>query len=41
VWLGIGVILASGIAATFYNTNTRSTAQGAAIKKTDPIASEL
>jgi S-adenosylmethionine uptake transporter len=40
VWLGIGVILASGIAATFYNT--RSTPKkGAAIKKTDPIASEL
>jgi S-adenosylmethionine uptake transporter len=39
VWLGIGVILASGIAATFYNT--RSTPQGAPIKKTDPIASEL
>jgi drug/metabolite transporter (DMT)-like permease len=39
VWLGIGVILASGIAATFYNT--KSTPKGAAIKKTDPIASEL
>jgi S-adenosylmethionine uptake transporter len=40
VWLGIGVILASGIAATFYNT--RSTPQRpAAVKKTDPIASEL
>lgn len=39
VWLGIVVILASGIAATFYNT--RSTPKGAAIKKTDPIASEL
>jgi drug/metabolite transporter (DMT)-like permease len=39
VWLGIGVILVSGIAATFYNT--RSTPKGAAIKKTDPIASEL
>ena len=39
VWLGIAVILASGIAATFYNT--RSTPKGAVIKKTDPIASEL
>lgn len=38
VWLGIGVILASGIAATFYNT--RSTARSAAPAKTDPIASE-
>ncbi len=38
VWLGIGVILASGIAATFYNT--RSTARGAVVKTTDPIASE-
>jgi S-adenosylmethionine uptake transporter len=38
VWLGIGVILASGIAATFYNT--RSTAKGAVVKNTDPIASE-
>jgi len=39
VWLGIAVILASGIAATFYNT--QSTPRGAAISKTDPIASEL
>jgi len=39
VWLGMGVILASGIAATFYNT--QSTPQGPAISKTDPIASEL
>jgi S-adenosylmethionine uptake transporter len=38
VWLGIGVILASGIAATFYNT--RSTAKGAVVRDTDPIASE-
>jgi drug/metabolite transporter (DMT)-like permease len=38
VWLGIGVILASGVAATFYNT--RSTARGAVVKDTDPIASE-
>ncbi|QOY95295.1 DMT family transporter [Massilia sp. UMI-21] len=38
VWLGVGVILASGIAATFYNT--RSTAKGAVVKDTDPIASE-
>jgi S-adenosylmethionine uptake transporter len=38
VWLGMGVILVSGIAATFYNT-TR-TARGAVVKETDPIASE-
>jgi len=39
VWLGMGVILVSGIAATFYNT--ANTARGAAVSKTDPIASEL
>jgi drug/metabolite transporter (DMT)-like permease len=39
VWLGMAVILVSGIAATFYNT--RSTARGAVIEKTDPIAAEL
>jgi S-adenosylmethionine uptake transporter len=39
VWLGMGVILASGIAATFYNT--KPTPQGAAVSKTDPIASEI
>lgn len=39
VWLGMAVILVSGIAATFYNT--RSTPRGAAVSKTDPIASEL
>ena len=39
VWLGMGIILASGIAVTFYNT--RSTPRGAAVSKTDPIASEL
>jgi S-adenosylmethionine uptake transporter len=39
VWLGMAVILASGIAATFYNT--RSTPRGAAVKDTDPIASEV
>ncbi|WP_036172830.1 DMT family transporter [Massilia sp. 9096] len=41
VWLGMGVILASGIAATFYNT--RSAARASAIEPTappDPIASE-
>lgn len=38
VWLGMAVILASGVAATFYNT--RSTPRGEAVK-TDPIASEL
>jgi drug/metabolite transporter (DMT)-like permease len=39
VWFGMAVILVSGIAATFYNT--RSTPRGAAVSKTDPIASEL
>jgi drug/metabolite transporter (DMT)-like permease len=39
VYLGMGVILASGVAATFYNT--RSTPRGAAVSKTDPIASEI
>jgi S-adenosylmethionine uptake transporter len=39
-WLGIAVILASGIAVTFYNN--RSTVRApAAVVKTDPIASEL
>jgi drug/metabolite transporter (DMT)-like permease len=44
VWLGMAVILASGLAATFYNT--RSAARSAAIEPTappappDPIASE-
>jgi len=38
VWLGMAVILASGIAATFYNT--QRTARGAVVKDTDPIASE-
>jgi S-adenosylmethionine uptake transporter len=39
VWVGMGVILASGIAVTFYNT--RSTPRGTAVTSTDPIASEL
>jgi len=38
-WLGIGIILASGVAATFYNT--KSTERGKAIADTDPIASEV
>jgi S-adenosylmethionine uptake transporter len=38
-WLGMGIILASGVAATFYNT--RSTERGKAIAATDPIASEI
>ena len=38
VWLGIGVILASGLAATFYNT--RKTACGAVVKDQDPVVSE-
>jgi drug/metabolite transporter (DMT)-like permease len=37
VWLGMGMILASGLAATFYNT--RSAARAAALPP-DPIASE-
>ncbi|MFL6672278.1 MAG: DMT family transporter [Massilia sp.] len=40
VWIGIGVILASGIAATFYNNKSGSTASTAAAAKTDTIASE-
>ncbi len=39
VWLGMGTIMLSGVAATFYNT--RSTPNGPAVSKTDPIASEL
>ncbi|WP_426209933.1 DMT family transporter [Massilia sp. TWP1-3-3] len=39
VWLGMGVILASGIAATFYNT--KKTPRGAVVTDTDPIASEV
>jgi drug/metabolite transporter (DMT)-like permease len=38
VWLGMGVILASGLAVTYYNT--RKTERGVAVDKTDPIASE-
>jgi S-adenosylmethionine uptake transporter len=38
VWLGMGVILASGLAATFYNT--RKTARGAVVKDQDPVVSE-
>jgi S-adenosylmethionine uptake transporter len=38
VWLGIAVILVSGIAATFYNS--RGAQQAATTIKTDPIASE-
>jgi len=38
VWLGMAVILLSGLAATFYNT--RKTARGAVVKDTDPIVSE-
>ena len=42
VWLGMAVILVSGIAATFYNTrNTSNAPHGQAVSKTDPIASEL
>jgi S-adenosylmethionine uptake transporter len=38
-WAGIAIILASGMAATFYNT--RNTERGKAIANTDPIASEV
>jgi S-adenosylmethionine uptake transporter len=38
VWLGMGIILASGIAVTYYNT--RNTERGKAVDDTDPIASE-
>jgi S-adenosylmethionine uptake transporter len=38
VWLGMGVILASGLAVTYYNT--RKTDRGTAVEKSDPIASE-
>jgi S-adenosylmethionine uptake transporter len=38
-WLGMAVIVLSGVAATFYNT--RSTERGKAISQTDPIASEV
>lgn len=38
-WVGISVILLSGVAATFYNT--RNTERGKAIASTDPIASEV
>jgi drug/metabolite transporter (DMT)-like permease len=38
VWLGMVVILGSGLAVTYYNT--RSTERGVAVDKTDPIASE-
>jgi S-adenosylmethionine uptake transporter len=38
VWLGMGVILVSGLAVTYYNT--RKTERGVAVEKTDPIASE-
>ncbi|WP_342118804.1 DMT family transporter [Pseudoduganella sp. OTU4001] len=38
-WLGMGIIVLSGVAATFYNT--RSTERGKAIADTDPIASEV
>ncbi|MES2743561.1 MAG: DMT family transporter [Pseudomonadota bacterium] len=38
-WAGMVVILASGSAATYYNT--RSTERGKAVASTDPIASEV
>lgn len=39
VWLGIAMILISGIAATFYNN--RNTEHDPAVAESDPIASEL
>jgi len=39
VWAGMGLVLVSGVAATFYNT--QNTPRGPAVSKTDPIASEL
>jgi S-adenosylmethionine uptake transporter len=38
VYLGMAVILASGLAVTYYNT--RRTERGTAVEKSDPIASE-
>ncbi len=38
-WLGIAVIIISGLAATFYNS--RSTERGASIGRTGPITSEV
>ena len=38
VWLGMAVILGSGLAVTYYNT--RKTERGTAVEQTDPIASE-
>jgi S-adenosylmethionine uptake transporter len=38
VWLGMGVILCSGLSVTYYNTSR--TDRGIAVEKTDPIASE-
>jgi S-adenosylmethionine uptake transporter len=38
-WVGMGIIVLSGVAATFYNT--RNTERGKAISRTDPIASEV
>lgn len=38
VWLGMAIILVSGVAVTFYNT--RNTERGKAVSTTDPIASE-
>ncbi len=40
-WLGITVILVSGIAATFYNArNAKATATSAKVPETDPITTE-
>jgi drug/metabolite transporter (DMT)-like permease len=39
VWLGMGIILLSASAVTFYNT--LNTARGAVIEESDPISSEL
>ncbi len=38
VWLGMAIILGSGLAVTYYNT--RQTERGTAVETSDPIASE-
>ena len=41
-WLGIGIILASGLAATYYNTrNTTAPAKHSVAESNDPIANEV
>jgi S-adenosylmethionine uptake transporter len=40
-WLGMGIILTSGVIATFYNTQQQPAASPSAITETDPIATEI